>query len=191
MSARGSAQVAFLAEVLRDGGTIADARFSMQRDPSRDLEPRYFLTLDQHGVRSLQELPWTPELEEYLLFTLRRPLPRFEEEAERFGTILLNNIQQAEQFGGRDYSQAVLVDLLRQAPYPIQSTLLRIPTPAPSRGSPHHADCEQFLRHSLDGLFNTARTLGYEPRRATELMTAAIEIALDETFHLSALAALA
>jgi len=70
---RGQSQVEFLRDVAADGGRIAKAEFSLNREMWKDMSPTYYLTLDQKGVRSHQEFPWTPELEKYLL---RRASPR-------------------------------------------------------------------------------------------------------------------
>ena len=69
---KGEFQVDFLRSVAANQGRIESARFSLQRGPLRFPEPLYSLTLEQHGTRSLQQLAWTPELETYLLFDLRR-----------------------------------------------------------------------------------------------------------------------
>ena len=124
---RGQSQVEFLRDVAADGGRIAKAEFSLNRDMWKDMSPTYYLTLDQKGVRSHQEFLWTPELEKYLLqagVTAASP----EEEAERFATILMNNLTRAQQDHGKDYARSVLVDILRGRPeYGLDRLLARIP----------------------------------------------------------------
>jgi len=185
---RGQFQVDFLKTVIASGGQIASAHFSLQRSPVQRSEPLYSLTLDQQGVHSLQEFPWTAELEKYLLFEVRRKMDVPEEEAERFAAILLNNLATAETDTTKDFAQAVLVAVLRERPeYELQALLDRTGVAAPSQASARGAACATFLRNSIDGLRNTAiATLQYPPEQATRLMHDALDIVLDETFHLAA-----
>jgi len=183
---RGQSQVEFLRDVAADGGRIAKAGFSLNRDMWKDMSPTYFLTLDQKGVRSHQEFPWAPELEQYLLqagVTAASP----EEEAERFATILMNNLTRAQQDHGKDYARSVLVDILRGRPeYGLDRLLARIPVYRPSQSGSSFAACTQFLTTSIDGLQHEARIgLRYSPDQARDLMRAALEILLDETFLIS------
>lgn len=129
---RGQFQVDFLRSVVANGGKIAGARFSLQQGGLKAIEPMYSITLDQHGVRSLQELAWTPELEKLLLFDLRCKMDTREDEAERFAAILLNNIGTAEtHHGGKDFAHAVLVAELRdRREYNLEALLDRAGTAA-------------------------------------------------------------
>src|SRR3979409_1189825 len=97
-------QVDFLKSVIAAGGKIAKANFSVERNlgPSN---PTYVLCLEQHGALTLQELPWTPELEEFLLLEHPTPMEKIDEERERFATILGNNLRTVESQFGRDYAQ--------------------------------------------------------------------------------------
>jgi len=187
MTAKGQFQVDFLRSVVTNGGQIESVRFSLQRGPLEFPEPIYSLTLEQREVRSLQELPWTPELETYLLFELQRRVDREDEEAERFAAILLNNIETAAERHGKDYAHAILVALLRERGDSRLMPLLDRATPArPSASGQHHAACTAFLRDSIDGLQSSASVnLGYSPEQALALMHEALAIVLDETFHLS------
>lgn len=183
---RGQFQVDFLRSVVGSGGRIVGARFSLQRGPLKDIEPIYSLTLEQNKVRSLQELPWTPELERYLLESHQR-MDTLPDEADRFAAILLNNIQASAAQFGRDFTHAVFVTVLLQRPqYALTAFLRRAATPKPSRSGRHFRECAQFLEHSVDGLRGTAtRELAYSAEDAETLMTKALEIVLDETFHIS------
>ena len=186
---RGQFQIDFLKSVRANGGRIVEARFSLQRGVFKFVEPMYLLVLEQQGVRSLQELSWTPELEEYLLLHEELRMSKAEDEGERFAAILLNNLRTAEGFGGKDFSHAVLIDVLRRrAEYePLRPLLDRASTPAPSATSKHYGDGALFIRDSIDGLHNTALlSLKYTPDEVEKLMLAALEIVLDETFHFSA-----
>lgn len=186
---RGTFQVDFLRSVVENGGRIANARFSLQRGPLKFVEPVYSLTLEQNGVRSLQELPWTPELERYLLFDAPRRVDDPHEEAERFAAILMNNLETAAERCGKDFSHAVLVQLLKERPeYELGHVLARVEklTAKPSPSSVQYVDSLTFLRHSIDGLRNTAIAgLRHTPDEANQVMTEALTILLDETFHLS------
>jgi hypothetical protein len=185
---RGQFQVEFLTSVVASGGQIAGARFSLQRSPVKRAEPMYSLTLEQHGVRSLQELPWTAELERFLLFDARRKMDTLDEEVERFAAILLNNLATAAADTRKDFVQAVLVAVLRERPeYDLGALLDRTGAPPPSRESARYHDCAAFIQHSIDGLRNTAiAILGYSPEQATGAMRDALGIVIDETFHISA-----
>ncbi len=187
-ASRGQSQVDFLKSVVANGGRIVGARFSLQRETLKAAEPYYWLTLEQHGARSLQELQWTSELEEYFLFEAPQKMDTRDDEIQRFAVILLNNLRTAESvYGGRDFAHSVLVDVLRQrGEFGLQSLLERTGAAAPSRGSRYYLDCAAFLQHSIDGLRNTASVaLGYKNDEGVELMRSALEIVLDEVFHIS------
>lgn len=188
----GQFYVDFVKGVLANNGRIVAARFSLQRGFLREIEPLFFLTLEQNGVRSLQEFPWTPELEKYLLFELRLKMSSFEEEVERFAAILFNNFETAERDFGRDFTRAVLIEILRSRPeYALGEWLAAASTYSPSHTSSAYANCSQFLRQSIDGLQNTASiVLGYDPDTSVSLMTSALGLLLDEVFHISARKAL-
>jgi hypothetical protein len=188
-STRGQVQVDFLKEVLSNGGRIIDIKFSLQRGMVRAAQPLFWITLEQNGVRSLQELAWTSELETYLLFELQQRMSKVEDEQQRFAAILLNNLRNAElHHGGKDFAQAVLVQLLRSRHIAgLQPLLDRAAVPHPSAESVHYAACAQFLNHSIDGLSSTAvAALRYSPEEASALMNEAFLLLLDETFHFSA-----
>jgi len=188
----GEFYVDFLRGVLARGGRIVAARFSSQRGLLKQIEPRFFLTLEQGGVQSLQELPWTPELEKYLLLELHQKASAPDEEAERFAAILFNNFEVAARDFGRDFAQAVLVELLKSRPeFKLEAWLAEAPTYSPSHSSRTYADCVSFLRQSVDGLQNTAHLeLGYALDTSVNLVSKALSILLDETFHISARKAL-
>ena len=192
MTSPGEFYVDFLRGVLTQGGRIVAVRFSWQRGLLKQIEPRFFLTLEQGGVQSLQELPWTPELERYLLLELHQKASVPDEEAERFAAILLNNLETAERDFGRDFAQAVLVEILKSRPeYKIEAWLAEAPTYSPSHSSRAYADCSSFLRQSIDGLQNTAHLeLGYAVDTSVSLVSKALSILLDEIFHISARKAL-
>lgn len=192
MTSPGEFYVDFLRGVLAKGGRIVAVRFSWQRGLLKQIEPRFFLTLEQGGVQSLQELPWTPELEKYLLLELHQKTSVPDEEAERFAAILLNNLETAERDYGRDFAHAVLVEILKSRPeYKIEAWLAEAATYPPSHSSRAYADCSSFLRQSIDGLQNTAHLeLGYAADTSVSLVSKALSILLDEIFHISARRAL-
>lgn len=181
---KGQLQVDFLRSVIATGGKIAKANFAIERNlgPSN---PTYVLCLEQHGALSLQELPWTPELEEFLL--LEHPI-KTDEERERFATILGNNLRTVESQFGRDYAQAVFVDLLKDHPeYDLERLIAKSPTPTPSRQSESYLACRQFLEHAIAGLQNTAiEKLRHPNTPATvALIGEALGTVLDDRFHIS------
>lgn len=183
---RGQFQVDFLRSVAERGGRIVSARFSLQRGPLRSIEPIYSLTLEQNQLRSFQEFPWTSELEKYLLESRQR-MDTLSDEADRFAAILLSNVQAAAAKFGRDFTHAVLVAVLTDRPrYPLATLLSRAGTTKPSRSSRHFHDCARSLGEAVDRLHEIADiVLHYEPHEAETLMTKALEITLDETFHIS------
>lgn len=183
---RGQFQVDFLRSVAERGGRIVSARFSLQRGPLRSIEPIYSLTLEQSQLRSFQEFPWTPELEKYLL-ELRQRMDTLSDEADRFAAILLSNVQASAAKFGRDFTHAVLVAVLIDRPrYPLATLLSRAGTARPSRSSRHFQECASALGEAVDRLHEIAdAVLHYEPHEAETLMTKALEITLDETFHIS------
>lgn len=187
---RGQIHVDFLKSIAARGGKIINARFSLQRGLLKFVEPVYWLTLEQQGVRSLEECSWSSELESYLLFDARLRTDTEEDEVQRFAAILLNNLRTAEaEHGGKDFVHAVLVEVLHLRPeYALQPLLKRVATAKPSTSSTHHTACVSFLLHSIDGLRNTAiASLGYSAEEATARMRTALQIVLEEIFHLSAI----
>jgi len=183
---RGQFQVDFLRSVAERGGRIVSARFSLQRGPLKSIEPIYSLTLEQNQLRSLQEFPWTSELEQYLLESRQR-MDTLSDEADRFAAILLSNVQASAAKFGRDFTHAVLIAVLTDRPrYPLATLLNRAGTAKPSRSSRHFHDCARALGEAVDRLHEIAdAALHYEPHEAGTLMTKALEITLDETFHIS------
>lgn len=183
---KGQFQVDFLKSVIATGGKIAKVNFSVERSlgPSN---PTYVLYLEQHGALSLQELAWTPELEEFLL--LENPIKMdIDEDRERFATILENNLRTVESQFGRDYAQAVFVDLLKDHPeYDLERLIAKSPTPMPSRQSESYRACRQFLEHAIAGLQNTAiLKLRYPDEPTTvALIGEALGMVLDDRFHIS------
>ena len=181
---KGQLQVDFLKSVIAAGGKIVKASFSIESDiaPSN---PAYLLTLDQGGALSLQELPWTQELEEYLLH--ERPT-RTEEEPERFANIIGNNLKALGARFGRDYAQAVFVEYVSEHPeYGLGQMLPKIPTYAPSHDSSGYRDCRLLVENSIKGLQNTvAPSLGYaDQTEVLRLICKAIGIVLDNRFFIT------
>lgn len=182
---RGQFQVDFLRSVAERGGRIVGARFSLQRGPLKSIEPIYSLTLEQNQLRSLQEFPWTPELETYLLSSRQR-MDTLPDEVDRFAAILLNNIQASAAKFGRDYTHAVLVTVLAERPrYPLATLLGRAGTAKPSRSGRLFHDCARELGEAVDRLHEIAEVALDYKQDAETLMTKALEITLDETFHIS------
>ena len=183
---RGQFQVDFLRSIAERGGRIVSARFSLQRGPLKSIEPIYSLTLEQNQLRSFQEFPWTSELEKYLLESRQR-MDTLSDETDRFAAILLSNVQAAATKFGRDFTHAVLVAMLTERPqYPLATSLGRTGTARPNRSSHHFQDCASVLGEAVDRLHEIAEVvLRYEPHEAGTLMTKALEITLDETFHIS------
>lgn len=98
----GQLQVELLRSVVDDGGRIANASFSIQRGPG-PRSPTYRLSLELHGTQTPHELPWTQELEEYLLLEHPTRMDRLDEERERFAAIIGNNLRALEtRFGCKE-----------------------------------------------------------------------------------------
>lgn len=182
-----NAFVGFLRRVLEHGGAIALAQFSLNRGLLQSLAPTYSLTLSQGEVLSFCERRWNSELEEFLLSERRQQTASEDDEAERFAAILLNNLANAAATAGKDYAEAVFVELLRDGDPALATTLARCPTYAPSRGGQHYASTRAFLEHSLVGARNSLATeLRYPDETARSIHRAAVSLVLDETFHISA-----
>jgi len=79
----------------------------------------------------------------------------------------------------------VLLEILEaRTEYDLKPLLARIPGRRLDL-STTHPDIADFLRHSIDGLQNTALTaLRYAPPQAIAIMTAALRIVVEETFLL-------
>jgi hypothetical protein len=176
--------VDFLRSVLAAGGKIAKANFSVERNlgPSN---PTYVLCLEQHGALTLAELPWTPELEEFLLHEHPTRMEKLDEECERFATILGNNLRTVESRVGRDHAQAIFVDLLKDHPeYDLEQLIAKSATLTPHRQSDSYLVCRQFLEQTIAGLQNTAIMKLHYPD-APELIGEALGTILDSRFHIS------
>lgn len=184
---RGQLQVDFLKSVISAGGKIVKASFSVERTLGPK-NPTYLLTLDQHGMLTLQDLPWTQELEEYLLHDRPTAMATREEERERFANILGNNLKTLESQFGRDFAQSVFVEILNAHPeYDLAQLLAKAPTYPPSHNSSGYHDCRQFLEHAITGLQNTAvLMLGYlDGPETIRLVGEALALVLDDRFHIS------
>lgn len=186
-SSKGQRQVDFLRQVIAAGSTIAKASFSIERGLGRT-NPTYLLTLDQHGALTLQELPWTPELEEYLLHERPTQMDDRADERERFANLLGNNLKTIEAQFGRDFSDAVLVEILGEHPeYALGPLLTKVPVYPPSHGGANYRECRMLLEHAIAGLQNTAiLKLGYPNSPETvQLIGQALGFVLDDKFHIS------
>jgi hypothetical protein len=184
---KGQSQVEFLRSVIASGGTIAKASFSSERGPGPG-NPTYMLALDQRGALMLQELSWTQELEEYLLHEHPTRMAVLDEERDRFANIIDNNLRALEARFGRDYTQAVFVEVVAERPeYDLQRLLKKVPLPKPSRESVAYQDCRLLVEHAITGLQNTAiLSLRYPNGPETvRLIGEAIGLVLDERFHVS------
>lgn len=183
---KGQIQVEFLRDILSNGGSIAKTKFSVQRGLVTK-DPTFHLTLMQNGVLSLHEAPWSPELEEFLLLRLRLRMATVEDEQDRFATLLSHNLATAEAQFGKDYAQAVFVELLREHhEYQLDTVLAKVPVYKPSHESPDYPTCRNFLEHAISGLQNTAVLIGYPNDPETiRLIGRALELVLDDRFYIS------
>ena len=183
---KGQIQREFLEKVLDSGGSIEKVNFSVARHFVAT-HPTYYVTLRQNGTLTLQQLPWTPDLEEYLLLTREIRTETEDEEIERFATILSNNLATIERQVGKEFARAVLVEVLAQrTEYALDDLLERVAAAAPSHESVEYANCHEFLSHAIDGLQNTAvRSLKYSGEEARRLMAKALRIMLDDRFQVS------
>lgn len=183
---KGQIQVEFLRDILNNGGSIAKANFSVQRGLVTK-EPTFHLTLIQNGVRSLHQAPWSPELEEFLLLTRRVRMATAEEEQDRFATLLSHNLATAEAQFGKDFAQALFVELVRERrEYQLDAVLAKVPEYEPRHDSPGYSACRNFLEHAITGLQNTAVLIGYPNGAETiRLISGALALVLDDRFHIS------
>jgi hypothetical protein len=162
-SSKGQRQVEFLKQVTAAGGTIVKASFSIERGLGRT-NPTYLLTLDQHGALTLQDLPWTPELEEYLLHECPTQMDSRADERERFANLLSNNLKTIEAQFGPDFAQAVFVEVLGEHPeYGLASFLGKVPVYPPICGGDNYHACRMLIEHAIAGLQNTAVLTLYHP----------------------------
>ena len=184
---KGQRQIEFLRQVLTAGGAITKVSFSIDRRTG-PASAAYVLTLDQHGALTLQDLPWTPEIEEFLLHERPTKMASLDEERERFANLLGNNLKALESQVRPDFVDAVLVELLREHPeYQLADVIAKAPVYPPSKGSASYAGCRQLLEHALRGLHNTAvLKLRYPDGPETvRLIGEALELVLDDRFHIS------
>jgi len=182
---KGQIQVEFLNDILENKGLIVKANFSNQHGLTAK-EPTFHLTLMQNGVRSLHQATWSPELEEFLL-ARRQKMATLEEEQERFATLLSHNLATAEASFGKDYAQAVFVELLRERrEYKLENLLAKVPVNPPSHDGSGYIPCRNFLQHSITGLQNTAVLIGYRNNEETvTLVGNALSILLDDRFYIT------
>jgi hypothetical protein len=184
---RGQIQVEFLKGFLAAGGVIVKANFSIERGlTSKD--PIIHLTLRQNGSLSLQEFPWTPELESFLLIDRPVRMETEEEEIERLGNVLSNNLKTAEDAFGKDYAQAVFVELIHeQKQYGLEQVLRKVATHSPHMSGPEYTRCRDLLSNAIVGLQNTAvLSLKYPNGPETiKLIGQALGIVLDDRFHIT------
>lgn len=184
---KGQIQVEFLKNIVASGGVIQKGNFSIERGLVAK-DPIFHLTIRQGSALSLQELAWTPELEEYLL--LERPLAMEtrDEEIERLANVLSNNLKSAEDKFGKDYAQAVFVEILRERPqYGLEKVLDEVAVHKASSAGPSYSDCRQFLTSAIDGLQNTAVLMLKYPNDSStvRLIGEALAIVLDDRFHIT------
>ncbi len=183
---RGDNQVEFLRGAIREGAEIVKAHFVMKRGLLAEGEPMYQLTLKVPAQPSaFQEFAWTPELEEYLLLERPTKMSDEQEEVDRLANVLANNLRSAEMAFGKDYAQAVFVQVLRQQPeYNLSEYLDRIARSEPSTSSEQYMQCKAFLESAIVGLQNTIVLMGYK-EHPRAMIGEALELVLDTRYHFS------
>lgn len=186
---RGEIAVEFLRGFFANGGVIARANFSSGiRELSAPNEPVYALTLEKGGLSTLQMLPWSPELEEFLLEERPTRMATQDEEIERLANVVSNNLRSAEDSVGKDFAQAVFIEVISKQPeFDLVDVLARVAVTPASKSSVSYATCSDFLRHSIHGLRNAAVLfLRYPDDQSTsKMMGKAVAIVLDDRFHIS------
>jgi len=179
---KGQRQVDFLKQVFAAGGRITKASFSIEDGLGRT-SPAYLLTLKQHGALTLQELLWTPELEEYLLHERPTQMDNRLDERERFANLLRNNLKTIEAQFGTGFMQTVFVEILGERPeYALGQLLSKSPVYLANRGSAGYQECRMLLEHAIVGLQNTAvLKLGYPNSPETmQMIGEAFALVLDD-----------
>lgn len=180
--------VAFLKELDNLKPEFFTAEFLLPEDPLKADQGyfrfEYALTLPK--TKTL-EIPWAPKLEAELYkrhITMAKP----EQEAARAGMLLVSNMRYSDIRFGKEYSSAVLIELIEERFGDIEvvrSLLSKSRNANPSRGN-SYSECRSYLKSCLDGLGNSLIVeLYYKNNTAFSILVGAIVVLLDQRFHIT------
>lgn len=132
-------------------------------------------------------IPWTPKFEAELYRRhVRMSAPEFE--AIRGGYLLLSNLRFPGIKYGEDYSNSVLVEVIRErfgSIEVIESLLNEIREYNPSKGA-SYLECRNYLKSAIDGYGNSlVLELHYKDKTAFGILVGALVVMLDKRFRIS------
>ena len=147
-----------------------------------------------HFVTHAREwsLPWSERLTDEVWRRHIR-MSTIQDESARCGMHLIGNLRLADTRFGQDYTNSVLVEVVRERfshIAPIAEALDLAPTYAPYKSDNSYVACASYVRDCITGLGNSlVIEFGYEDRQAFSALAAAVWFVLDKRFSLSFLRA--
>lgn len=164
------------------------AEFRLPEDPMRATEGQFhFEYTSRPPTFTTVDLPWEPKFEAEL-YKRRIRMAKPEQEAVRAGMLLLSNLRYSDIRFGKDYTSAVLVEVIGDRFGEIdviKSLLAKSKSANASRGN-SYSECKSYLKSCIDGLGNSLVVeLGYKNNTAFSILVGAIVFLLDQRFHIS------
>lgn len=183
-----SQAVAFLEEVDKMKPEFFTADFCLPEDPMKANEGYFHFEFTSTPPRfKIVELPWTPKLEAEL-YKRHVRMAKPEQEAVRAGMLLLSNLRYADIRFGKDYSSAVLAEVIgeRFGDIDVVKSLLAQSRSANASKGNSYQECRSYLKSCVDGLGNSLIVeLRYKNNTAFSILVGAIVFLLDQRFHIS------
>lgn len=132
-------------------------------------------------------VPWSPKFESEL-YRRHIKMASPEQEAIRGGFLLLSNLKFSGIKFGEDYTNAVLVELIKErfgTIDVIRNLLEKVREYNPSKGN-SYLDCKNYLKSAINGYGNSlVLELKYKDSKAFIIMVAAIVVLIDKRFRIS------
>lgn len=145
--------------------------------------PRLFLKL---GERILDEVPWEVELDRWLV-TQKIKAVSEENEADRFGLLMIQAMKPIEREFGDDYAMAVLCIQIHKGPYAQEPSIQEVLPPYRDTisASPYAARCDADIRSMLEGFASQLTGLYADEATAERILVLAIGQFLGEKYHVT------
>lgn len=182
-------EAAFLKEYDEERPEFFKAEFLQHSNDPWQTKPGFFQFefSSSPPIFKTLKFDWTPTFEREL-FQRRIKMARPEQEAIRGSTLLLSNLRFPGIKFGEDYTNAVLLEVIKDrfGEIGVVSELLaEIRRYNPNKGV-SYAECKNYLKSAIDGYGNSlVLELGYKDNTAFAILVGAVVAMLDKRFRIS------
>jgi hypothetical protein len=172
----------FLSEL--DGGLrLSRSEFWVSEDPLNVDPPRFTFHADNGRV---WDLKWSDRLSDEL-WRRHIKMSQKDHEAARCGMHLSSNMRYSDIRFGSDYSNSVLVEVVRErfGHIPVIAESLDLAPTYPPNKEGSFLECFSYLKHAIDGLGNSlVLQFEYDNKEAFPILAAAVWFLIERRFSL-------